>query len=90
MKKLLAALAFSFIAMPMMAGSALAHGCHHDVEEGKYGWHRHSRHGCDRIAVSPPRREWRGDRDRDHRRAPRCEERCKYIGPFKECKRVCD
>lgn len=86
MKKTLAALALGLAALPLMAGSALAHGCHRDVEEGKFGWHRHSR-SCERIAVERPYRE-----HREHRRhrEPVCEKKCHYIGPFKECKTVCN
>lgn len=81
MKKILAALAFGVAVLPMLSGSAFAHGCHRDVERDRFGWHRHG-HECRRIEVE---RE-----HRSYRYVPRCEVKCHYIGPFKECKRVCD
>jgi hypothetical protein len=80
MKKTLAALALGLAALPLLAGSAFAHGCHRDVEEGRAGWHRHG-HECRRISV-----------EREHRRhrEPVCEKKCHYVGPFKECKTVCN
>ena len=81
MKKILATLAFGVAVLPLMAGSAFAHGCHRDVERDRFGWHRHG-HECRRIEVE---REYR-----ERRREPICEKKCHYVGPFKECKTVCD
>jgi hypothetical protein len=58
-----------------------AHGCHRNVQEGRAGWHYHRGPYCDRIAVPPPRRHYRG---------PRCYNECKYVGPIKVCKQRCD
>lgn len=92
MKKLLLAAVLGLMAMPVMAEQASAHGCHRDVERDRFGWHRHGR-DCHRVDVGPPG-GWdgrRGDRWEGHRPPPpRCVERCQYIGPFKDCKRVCD
>lgn len=56
------------------------HGCHRDVEEGRRGWHYHRGRDCDRYAVPPPRRHYRG---------PQCYTDCKYVGPIKVCKQRC-
>lgn len=89
MKKTLAALALGLAALPLLAGSAFAHGCHRDVQEGRGGWHYHTR-SCERIAVGPPHREYRSDREYRRYREPVCAKKCHYIGPFKECKTVCN
>lgn len=95
MKKTLAALALGLAALPLLAGSAFAHGCHREVGEGRAGLHYHSR-GCERIAVEQHRRYEHRDHHRryehrEHRRhEPVCKKKCHYIGPFKECKTVCE
>lgn len=66
------------------AGQSLivdVHGCHRDVQEGRYGYHYHRGYNCDRFSVQPPRRHYRG---------PRCYTDCKYVGPIKVCKQRCD
>jgi hypothetical protein len=94
MKKLLATLAFGAAVLPLLTGSAFAHGCHRDVEEGRSGLHRHIGRDCDRIAVrrgEDERREFRGRREHEHEhdRAPQCVKKCQYVGPFKQCDTIC-
>ena len=72
------------------------HGCHRDVERDRRGPHYHSRRDCRGISVRGERRgESRRDRRHrdyreDRRRRPVCTEKCKYSGPIKTCKRVCN
>jgi hypothetical protein len=84
MKKLLVAVC-ALAAIPMMSFEAAAHGCHRDAQEGRYGWHRHVGRDCERVAVERP--HYRERYERRHR--DRCEIKCKYIGPFKTCDKVC-
>ncbi len=87
MKKTLAVLALGLAALPLLAGSAFAHGCHRDVQEGRRGWHRHAGYDCERVEARNPY----AYRYREHRRhEPVCKQKCHYIGPFKECKTVCE
>lgn len=92
LKTILATALLASSALAMTASGASAHGCHRHPEEGRYGWHRHVGPDCERVPVSRPgyreRSEYRYRDDRRDRR-PRCEEKCKYIGPFKQCKTVC-
>jgi hypothetical protein len=82
-------LAVSFAALPLFSGAAAANGCHRDVEMDGRGWHRHSR-DCDRVNGDRDRREYRSERREERRRPERyCVEKCKYIGPFKECHQEC-
>lgn len=82
MKKSLAlAIAAAGIAM-FTAQAAMAHGCHRSCEEGKYGWHRHVGNSCQRVVCERPRMH--------HHRKPVCVQKCKWIGPFKQCKTVCN
>lgn len=85
MKKLLIATA-ALLSVPLMAVEASAHGCHRHAELGRYGWHRHVGPYCERVAVGRPhyRERYEGRRYRD-----RCEIKCKYVGPFKTCDKVC-
>jgi hypothetical protein len=101
MKRIVFAALCGFAALPLLAVEASAHGCHRDIQRGAYGWHRHVGPDCDRVASSAPRsyrdeyerrryRDGRGNyegRGRYHR--PVCEKKCRYIGPFKKCKTVC-
>ena len=104
MKKLLATIAFGIAVLPSLTGAAFAHGCHLDVRQDQFGWHRHARNDCDRIDVQRGYRDRReyGDRDREHEHEhrrhddddrppppPVCVKKCHYIGPFKECEQVC-
>ena len=86
-------LAVSFAALPLFSGAASAHGCHRDVQLDGGGWHRHAQNDCDRINVERgERREYRGEHReyREERRHERyCVEKCKYVGPFKECHQEC-
>ena len=93
MKKLLATLAFGLAALPLYSGITTAHGCHRDIQLDGRGWHRHAQNDCDRINVD------RGDRDdrenrrrryREERHEPYCIIKCKYVGPFKQCRKECD
>lgn len=66
------------------------HGCHRDVQEGRYGWHYHRGYDCDRVAVGHPRRHYREDRyEPRYRPGPRCYKECKYVGPIKVCEDRC-
>ena len=67
--------------LPMAASDANAHGCHRNSELGPAGWHRHVGRSCARVATSRPYSYGR--------RGDRCVERCSYIGPIKQCERVC-
>ncbi len=86
MKSTLLAVALGLAALPMLASSASAHGCHRDVQEGRAGWHRHVGRDCERVEARNPR-EYRERYYRERR--PQCEIKCKYIGPFKNCEKVC-
>jgi hypothetical protein len=102
MKKHLATLALGlavgFAALPLFSGTASAHGCHRDVQADGRGAHRHAQNDCDRLNVErgdrdrreyrSERRDYREDR-REHRHERYCVEKCKYIGPFKECHQEC-
>jgi hypothetical protein len=86
MKTTLLTLALGLAALPLFAGAASAHGCHREPAVDRYGWHRHVGPDCDRV-------EGRTFRHREYeqrrRYEPRCEIKCKYIGPFKTCDKVC-
>lgn len=101
MKRVIGALC-ALAAMPFLAVEASAHGCHREPQRGVYGWHRHVGPDCYRVAMPEPRYSrddyddrrrgyggrHEGRRDRD--RHDECERRCRYIGPFKRCKTVCN
>ncbi len=94
MNKLLATLVLGIAALPLLSGTASAHGCHRDVQLDGRGWHRHAP-DCDRISVRRDdreygeRREWRERHRHDDDDRPRCVQKCQYIGPIKTCDRVC-
>ena len=79
--KLIALLTSAIIAGALLAPeTASAHGCHRSAKDSKDGWHEHVGRNCRWVASSP-----------DYRNPDsRCQTRCKYVGPFKKCKRVCD
>ena len=83
MKHILATLAVGLAILPFCTGSALANGCHRDVRLDRYGWHRHDG-DCERINVDRERRYYR------EREEPRCFQKCKYVGPFKQCRTECN
>lgn len=90
LKQIFAAALLASSALALTSGTAAAHGCHRHVEKGVYGWHRHVGRDCERVAVSPRHHYNEYREERYHRRAPRCVEKCHYVGPFKECKTICD
>lgn len=89
MKYLVATAMLTLAMIPMGTETASAHGCHRDAQYGRAGLHYHQGPDCDRIAGRRP--VYREGRDyRDHRRNDRrCVQKCKYIGPFKECRTEC-
>ncbi len=89
MKTLLIAAAAMF-ALPLLAVDASAHGCHRSAELGPAGWHRHVGPRCARVALSAPNRGYRYGNRPYSGRAARCVERCNYVGPFKQCRTVCN
>ena len=60
--------------------TADAHGCHRSAKDGPRGWHEHVGRSCRWVASSPAYRN----------PDARCQTKCRYVGPFKQCKRVCD
>jgi hypothetical protein len=99
MKYLLATAMLTLAMIPMGAETASAHGCHRDAQYGPRGLHYHAGPDCDRIAGRRPdyrergrdfddRRDYRGDY-RSERRGRRCVEKCKYLGPIKQCRTEC-
>ncbi|NJR41685.1 MAG: hypothetical protein HC767_02465 [Akkermansiaceae bacterium] len=60
----------------LAADVAVAHNCHRSCQLGAYGWHRHVGYNCVRVSCERPR--------------ARCRTKCNWIGPFKQCKTVCD
>lgn len=55
------------------------HGCHRGAQDGIGGWHRHVGPNCRRVESSP---DWQDPYSR-------CRTRCRYVGPIKQCRRVC-
>jgi hypothetical protein len=81
-KTLLAALATAGLAL-FAADAAMAHNNHSSCQKGVYGWHRHvwkygQKH---RVECSPAV---------IHHHKKHCVTKCKWIGPFKQCKTHCD
>ena len=56
------------------------HGCHRNAQDGIEGWHRHVGSYCRPVASGPAERN----------PYARCRTRCQYVGPIKQCRRVCD
>ncbi len=84
------------LSVEVEAGSLVqkVHGCHRDVQEGRYGWHYHAGYNCDRYDARPPRQHYAPPRQhyapqREYRRAPVCRRECNYVGPIKICKDRC-
>jgi hypothetical protein len=77
------------------------HGCHFDTGPGMEpdpvnGHHYHDR-SCRVIRLGPPPRGHYYDdrpprryRDREPPSGPYCREQCRYVGPIKRCRTVCD
>jgi hypothetical protein len=56
------------------------HGCHRSAQDSLEGWHRHVGPYCRAIPSGPSERS----------PYARCRTRCKYVGPIKQCRQVCD
>ncbi|MEQ1613376.1 MAG: hypothetical protein ABL904_11530 [Hyphomicrobiaceae bacterium] len=56
------------------------HGCHRSAQDGVTGWHRHVGPNCRKVDSAPEERN----------PYARCRTKCNYIGPIKQCRRVCD
>lgn len=56
------------------------HGCHRSAQDDLRGWHRHVGPNCRRVAASPE----------EQNPYARCRTKCNYVGPIKQCRRVCD
>lgn len=56
------------------------HGCHRNAQDSIEGWHRHVGPYCRPVASGPAERN----------PYARCRTRCQYVGPIKQCRRVCD
>lgn len=78
-KTVMAAATLAILSFPLATTEASAHGCHRSIQLGGAGWHYHVGPGCRRIAAAGPRRYY----------GARCYERCRYVGPIKQCDRVC-
>ena len=65
--------------MALMPGTAAAHGCHRGAQDGPQGWHRHVGPNCWPVASGPSERN----------PYARCQTRCRYVGPIKQCRREC-
>jgi hypothetical protein len=55
------------------------HGCHRSAQDSINGWHRHVGPYCRAVRSGP------GERNR----YSNCRTKCQYIGPIKQCRRVC-
>lgn len=58
----------------------MVHGCHRFAQDDMRGWHRHVGPNCRRVAADPTQQN----------PYARCRTKCNYVGPIKECRRVCD
>ncbi len=55
------------------------HNCHRSAQDSHDGWHRHSGPYCRMVRSGPSERN----------PYARCRTKCEYVGPIKECRRVC-
>ncbi len=55
------------------------HGCHRSAQDGVRGWHRHVGRYCRTVRSGPSQRNPYAS----------CRTRCQYVGPIKQCRRVC-
>jgi hypothetical protein len=56
------------------------HGCHRWAQDDLRGWHRHVGPNCRRVQSGPE----------EQNPYSRCRTKCNYVGPIKQCRRVCD
>lgn len=56
------------------------HGCHRSAQDDLRGWHRHVGPNCRRVHSGPEERN----------PYARCRTKCYYVGPIKQCDRICD
>jgi hypothetical protein len=68
------------VSLGMSTTEAAAHGCHRGAQDGPSGWHRHVGPNCRAVASGPAERN----------PYARCDTRCRYVGPIKQCRRECD
>lgn len=55
------------------------HGCHRSAQDGIQGWHRHVGPYCRTVRSGPSQRNPYAN----------CRTKCQYVGPIKQCRRVC-
>lgn len=70
-------------APPQTGGASMIqqiHGCHRAAQDDLRGWHRHVGPNCRRVESDPT----------EQNPYARCRTKCNYVGPIKQCRRVCD
>ena len=70
-------------AAPQAGGASMiqqVHGCHRYAQDDERGWHRHVGPNCRRVKSDPT----------EQNPYARCRTKCYYVGPIKQCDRICD